>query len=129
MLPVPASGQTPTLDGIERTLATLIRDLPLDPRTRGRPEVLPTAMLWAGILCCILRGIPTQRAVWRAVTGAGLWSHAPVAITPEGVRKRIAGLGAGDDPDGLRSTDQPPDRPLERGHPARPARQRRRLRD
>jgi Transposase DDE domain len=93
MLPVPAPGHPPTLDGIERTLAALIRHLPLDPRTRGRPEVLPTAMLWAGILLCILRGTPTQRAVWRAVTGAGLWSYAPIAITPEGVRKRIAGLG------------------------------------
>jgi hypothetical protein len=94
MLPVPAPDAPPTLDTIERTLAGLVGHLQLDPRTRGRPEILPTAMLWAGILLCILRGTPTQRAVWRAVTGAGLWAYAPVAITPEGVRKRIAGLGA-----------------------------------
>lgn len=93
MLPVPAPGQTPSLDMIEGVVASLIPRLRLEPRQRGRPEVLPTAMLWAAILFCLVRGNPRQRAVWRAVTSAGLWGYAAVAVTPEAVRKRIVGLG------------------------------------
>jgi hypothetical protein len=93
MLPVPAPGQTPSLDMIEGVVASLIPRLRLEPRRRGRPEVLPTAMLWAAIVFCLVRGNPRQRAVWRAVTSAGLWGYAAVAVTPEAVRKRIVGLG------------------------------------
>jgi Transposase DDE domain len=93
MDPVPAPDPAPSLDAIEGVLASLIPRLQLAPHRRGRPEVLPAAMLWAAILICLLRGNPRQRAVWRAVTGAGLWQYAPITITPEGVRKRIAGLG------------------------------------
>ncbi len=50
-------------------------------------------MLWGAIILCILGGQSNQRAVWQAVAGGGLGHCAAVAITPEGVRKRLIGLG------------------------------------
>lgn len=88
MLALPAA-PTVGLDTIEHTLADLIPELAVDPATRGRPEVLPTALLWGALLVCILDGAPTQRAIWRVATGAGLWSFAPVLVTPEAVRQRL----------------------------------------
>jgi hypothetical protein len=89
MLPVPAPAPGPPLDAIEEHLAPLVSQLTLDPATRGRPEILSTALLWAALLVCILDGAPTQRAIWRVATGSGLWSFAPVVVTPEAVRKRL----------------------------------------
>lgn len=88
MLALPAA-PPPTLDGIEQVLADLIPQLQLAPATRGRPEVLPSALLWGALLVCVLDGHPTQRAIWRVATGSGLWSFAPVLVTPEAVRKRL----------------------------------------
>jgi hypothetical protein len=89
MLALPAAAPMPGLDAIEATLADLIPQLRFDPATRGRPEILPSALLWGAVCVSILSGAPTQRAIWRTATGSGLWSYAPVAVTPEAVRQRL----------------------------------------
>lgn len=98
MVALPAA-QSPTLDGLEQVLAALIPQMQLDPATRGRPEVLPSALLWGAILVCVLDGTPSQRAIWRVATGSGLWSFAPVMVTAEAVRHRLLAQ----DPDRLQA--------------------------
>jgi len=77
------------LDSIEALLATLIPRLAFPTATRGRPEVLPAALLWGALLVCILDGQPRQRAIWRVVTGSGLWHYPAVPVTAEAVRQRL----------------------------------------
>ena len=86
---VPAPGRPARLDSIEALLATLIPRLAFPTATRGRPEVLPAALLWGALLVCILDGQPRQRAIWRVVTGSGLWHYPAVPVTAEAVRQRL----------------------------------------
>jgi hypothetical protein len=89
MLPVPS----PRLDAIEATLADLLPRLTPPPARRGRPEILPGALLWAGLLVCILRGATSQQALWRLLSEVGLWQHPTVPVGAEAVRIRLVRAG------------------------------------
>jgi hypothetical protein len=92
MVEVPAA-PLPALDAIDATLADLISHVRFEPATRGRPEILPAALLWGAVCVSILSGAPTQRAIWRVATGSGLWHYGAVAVTPEAVRHRLLTAG------------------------------------
>lgn len=82
------------LSAIETVLADLIPRLVPAPRPgRGRPAILPTALLWAGMLVCILRHDGSQRAIWRLLTVHGLWGAPRLAISDDAVYRRIARTG------------------------------------
>lgn len=87
---------TPPLDTIETWLRT---HLPLTalaaPAARGRPPILPGAMLWAGLLVCILRGWASQRALWRLLRLYGLWDFPAQPISDDAIYKRLERDGAG----------------------------------
>lgn len=84
------------LDLIEATLMELLpRLLPQPQRTRGRPEILPSTLLWTGLLVGLLRGNGTQRGIWQLVAQTGLWNHPRIPISAEGVRKRLVTAGSG----------------------------------
>ncbi len=89
MVTLPAAMPPPSLDGIEHQLSTLIAGLEKVPPARGRPQILSTGLFWGAVFVNVLRGTPTQRAIYRTATGTGVWSHAPVNLTEEGVRKRL----------------------------------------
>lgn len=77
----------------ELLLPTLTAELsPPTARGRGRPAVLPAAMLWLGILVGILRGGETQRAVWRLLSLNGLWALPRLGITDEALYQRLRRL-------------------------------------
>ena len=42
---------------------------------RGRPRILPSLLLWSGMLVCILRGFSSQQALWRRITQFSLWYY------------------------------------------------------
>lgn len=88
-VPVPDSQVTE----IETRLHDLIVPLTVGRPTRGRPEVLPGALLWSALLVCLLRGEPYQRAIWRLVSQVGLWHFPAIPISAEGVRKRLKTAG------------------------------------
>jgi len=90
---VPAPGRSAPVDSVEVFLADLIPRLAFPAAVRGRPEVLPAALLWGAMLVCILDGQLRQRAIWRMVTGSGLWHYPAVAVTAEAVRQRLLGGG------------------------------------
>jgi hypothetical protein len=88
----------PPLDLVEATLRDLLkRCLPADARASGpgRPEVLSSSLLWTGLLVGMLRGGRTQTDIWRLLSQTGLWNHPQIAISAEGVRKRLVHAGSG----------------------------------
>lgn len=56
----------------------------------GRPRVLPAYALWAGVLVCVLRGLPSQRAVWRLLSTQRLWDYPRFPLTDQAIYKRLA---------------------------------------
>ena len=80
----------PRLSAIEDVLADLIpRVLPAPTPGRGRPPILPAALLWAGMLVCILRQETSQRAIWRLLSAHGLWDYPRQPISDDAVYRRI----------------------------------------
>lgn len=84
---------TPRLDAIETVLADLIPRLAPAPSAWGRPEILPGARLWTGLLVCILRGATSQQALWRLLSHSGLWRFPHVPVSAEAVRIRLQRAG------------------------------------
>lgn len=92
----PALPPAAVLDRLEGLLCQLVAALdPAPVRTRGRPPVLPGLLLWSGLLVCVLRRETSQLALWRLLTGAGLWHFPRVAISDDAVYKRLEREGAG----------------------------------
>lgn len=81
------------LDAIETLLGELIPRLSPDPNPNGRPETLPGALLWTGMLVCLVRGTGSQQALWRLLSQAGLWDFPRVPVTAEAVRIRLERSG------------------------------------
>jgi hypothetical protein len=84
---------TPDLDAIEARLRALIPPACPPPATRGRPEVVSGALLWSGLLVCILRRTTSQQALWRLLTQSGLWDFPRVDVCAEAIRLRLVRSG------------------------------------
>lgn len=85
----------PHLEAIEAVLRDLIPRLSPAPHARGRPEILPGALLWTGLLVCILRQTTSQQALWRLLSQAGLWHFPQIPVSAEAVRIRLQRAGPG----------------------------------
>src|SRR5690348_12717124 len=86
---------SPGLDEVEAFLCAAVAELtPAAPaagaRGPGRPAVLPAVCLWAGLLVCVLRGFGSHLALWRLLSGRGLWPFPRVAISDQAVYHRLA---------------------------------------
>jgi hypothetical protein len=77
---------------IERQLVAVVAQLGVPPpRTGpGRPPLVSAAVLWASLTLAVLRGTPTQRAVWRIAISAERWPRPRVVVTDEAVYRRLA---------------------------------------
>ncbi len=87
------------LTEVEATVAGGIADLEPDLGEArrpgpGRPRILPAVALWSGVLVCVLRGMPSQRAVWRLLTARGLFHYPRFALSDQAVYTRLATDGA-----------------------------------
>ncbi len=56
---------------------------------RGRPRVIPSMCLWAGLLVCVLLGMGSQLAIWRQLAVTALWDYPRFPITDQAVYKRL----------------------------------------
>lgn len=82
------------LDRVEALLVDLVTALtPARTTGRGRPPILPAALLWASLTIGVLRGVMSQAAVWRLVLDRQLWRGARVVVSDEAVYKRLAAPG------------------------------------
>lgn len=93
--PLAAVEREALLDQVETLVAQVVRDLDPDPAEArrpgpGRPRVLPAFALWAGVLVCVLRGMSSQRAVWRLLTAHRLWHYPRFPLSDQAVYKRLA---------------------------------------
>lgn len=88
---------------IEGVLQTLLADDALEPvpdPTRpplppGRPPVVPSFLVWGTLLVGVLRGVRSQRDLWRQVALGGLWQTSPTTITAQGLTARFERAGVG----------------------------------
>jgi hypothetical protein len=55
----------------------------------GRPVVLPSVILWMAVLVAVLRGLKSQRAIWRLVVAGGWWKQPSYDIEDQAVYKRL----------------------------------------
>lgn len=81
------------LDALEAILCDLVPRLSPAPHPRGRPEILPGALLWTGLLVCIARQSASQQALWRLLSQVGLWHFPRVPVSAEAVRIRLQRAG------------------------------------
>ncbi len=88
-----------TLDRIEAFLREMIEALVPQPSKTGepgRPLVLPSLCLWAGVVVCVLRGWSSQLAIWRLLSSKGLWDYPRFPLSDQAVYNRLE--RAGDSP-------------------------------
>src|SRR5687768_7115052 len=57
---------------------------------RGAPTVIPSLLLWSGVVVCLLRGFRSQAQLWRLLSLYGFWSHAGIQVSEQTVRNRLA---------------------------------------
>ena len=55
----------------------------------GRPVVLPSVILWMAVLVAVLRGLKSQRAIWRLLAAGGWWKQPSYDIGDQAVYKRM----------------------------------------
>lgn len=91
----PEGGGEVELGHIEEFLRALeqTHPEPTTPRGRGKPKVLPSLCLWAGMLTCVLRGMSSQLELWRLLSSKGLWDYPRFEITDQAVYNRLAREG------------------------------------
>jgi hypothetical protein len=89
---------TSVIDQVEQFLQAAITGLEPDPKEvartgPGRPRVLPSLCLWAGLLVCVLRGFSSQLDLWRRLTWQGLWEYPRCPVSDQAVYTRLADAG------------------------------------
>jgi len=62
-------------------------------RGPGRPKVLPSLALWAGMLVCVLRGFTSQLAVWRLLNEGQFWFYPRFPVGDQAIYNRLAREG------------------------------------
>ena len=55
----------------------------------GRPVSLPSVTLWMAVLIAVLRGLKSQRAIWRLLAAGGWWKQPSYDIGDQAVYKRL----------------------------------------
>ena len=55
----------------------------------GRPVYLPSVILWMAVLIAVLRGLKSQRAIWRLLAAGGWWKQPSYDIGDQAVYKRL----------------------------------------
>ena len=59
------------------------------PGKPGRPVSLPSMSLWMAVLVAVLRGLKSQRAIWRLLAAGGWWKQPNYDIEDQAVYKRL----------------------------------------
>lgn len=93
----PSAGGVVGLGQVEEFLRRAVQQMrPVEegvPKGAGRPRVLPSMCLWAGMLVCVLRGMSSQLELWRLLASKGLWEYPRFEITDQAVYNRLAREG------------------------------------
>src|SRR5260370_30821420 len=87
--------QSPLHEQIESFLETAMQGLmhshdqqaAEQPGKAGRPVSLPSMSLWMAVLVAVLRGLKSQRAIWRLLAAGGWWRQPCYDIEHQAVYK------------------------------------------
>ena len=81
---------------IEGFVKNIIEDMGPEPQREGpgRPRILPSLALWAGMLVCVYRGFDSQLAIWRLLTQGDFWFYPRFGVSDQAVYKRLHQEGA-----------------------------------
>src|SRR5712692_2015924 len=99
LTPMQPPACTATSDQLEDILRSTVsrveeeQETSLLKRGVGRPCELSGRCLWAAFLVCLLRGLHSQKAVWRLLSLGPLWSFAHSVLTAQAVYKRLDQAG------------------------------------
>jgi hypothetical protein len=93
-----SAGQAEVVGDIEQFLREVITQMEPDEaearrRGPGRPKVLPSLALWAGMIVCVLQGFTSQLALWRLLSQRQLWFYPRFPVTDQAVYKRLEADG------------------------------------
>ena len=82
----------PVVGQVESCLREIIDSLAPQPTRKGRgaPMVIPSLLLWTGVIVCLLRGFRSQAQLWRLLSLYGFWSYRRVQVSEQTVRNRLA---------------------------------------
>jgi hypothetical protein len=89
--PAPAAPHTDatacrsSIEAVLRALLPEIRDRP----GRGRPRLIPAAVLWSAMLVCIVRGDGSIRGIWRLLAAVGFWHWTRRDLSDDAVYHRL----------------------------------------
>ena len=59
----------------------------------GRPRVMPSLALWAGLLVCVLKGFSSKLDIWRLLTHHSLWFYPRFALSDQAIYNRLDKAG------------------------------------
>src|SRR5712692_11904156 len=99
LTPMQPPACTATSDQLEDILRSTVsrveeeQETSLLKRGVGRPCELSARCLWAAFLVCLLRGLHSQKAVWRLLSLGPLWSFAHSLLTAQAIYKRLDQAG------------------------------------
>jgi len=60
----------------------------------GRKKILPSLVLWSGVVVAVLRGFKSQLDVWRLVSWTGFWHHPQYRVSDQAVYNRLEAGGS-----------------------------------
>jgi hypothetical protein len=76
------------IEDLLKTVITGLGEQP-EPEKAGRPRSGPSSSLWRAILVAVLRGVKSQRGIWRLLATGGCWGLPCSDIGDQGVDKRL----------------------------------------
>jgi hypothetical protein len=83
------------IESFLQTVIKAVEDEGEEPRKRvGRKPILPSLVLWSGMIVAVLRGFTGQLDVWRLVSWDGLWHYAPYEVCDQAVYNRLENQGS-----------------------------------
>jgi len=59
----------------------------------GRKKILPSLVLWSGVMVGMLRGFTSQADIWRLVSWKGFWDYPGYGVSDQAVYNRLAEEG------------------------------------
>lgn len=91
-------GSDAVVGEVEQFLRQAILQMEPDPAEMrregpGRPRILPSLALWAGLLVCVLKGFSSKLDLWRLLSQRSLWFYPRFALSDQAIYNRLDKAG------------------------------------
>lgn len=79
---------------LQKIITTVETESEEAKKSVGRKPILPSLVLWSGMIVAVLRGFQSQLDVWRLVSWEGLWHHDAYKVCDQAVYNRLENEGS-----------------------------------